>query len=1051
MASARQTGLERDGPLPCFPRDLLTPDCMRNTDRWTADRSPEISTTILRNCSSTGPLRLRSDHATVRFPTVSDSFGSANPSRTATHREIHFPPYRLDIDAGHLCSGDRAISLRPKTWGVLCYLAERPGILVTKEELLDAVWSGISVTEATLTKSIGEIRDALHDDVRHPRFVETVYRRGFRFVPRLEETLRRESRAETSPTAAPGRLIGREAALGRLHSLFERAGGGTRQVAFVTGEAGIGKTSLVETFLASLAGRPDTCVAAGQCVRLHGGSEPLMPVLEALGRLARGRQAARVVQLLRDRAPGWLIQLPWLVDPGTLDEVRTRLAGTSPERMLRVFAELIEELTSDTTLVLVLEDLHWADPGTVDIVSVLAERTERARLLVLGTYRPAEAIVQSGPFDKVRRVLAVKRQSSEIALGMLSPAEVGAYLEMRFGGHPAPPGLAELLYRHTDGHPLFLVTAVNFLVGREWIEIGEAAATLRTELTIIDRDVPTSLEELVELEIRELDPLDVGLLEVGSVAGLEFGAQAVSAVLAIPLEQVEEACERLARSQRFLRASGTEAWPDGAVAARYAFAHALYQRVFYHRLPAGRRCAIHQKLGGRLEAGFGARAPEIAVELAGHFDRGAEHGRAIEWLATAAASAGHRFAPREAATYLRRALELLEKAEDGPERRRSELELTTALAAALIAADGMGAQGALDALMRARAVAAEAGTPTERFHIAYMLANSSGARADSLRRGALTDELTILAAAMGTPEAPLVASMIAASEAVFSGRHADGGGLAAMAAADAAAVAAVVPGENPVVWANGFEGWRLWAIGRPDSARAFARAAVACARSCPNPVDLAMALFLASHVHLWRGDLDDASAIVDEGRRVAAEHGFGLWLVGLRGIAGGVHLARGEAAMAVPELELALAEFRRLGMLVLTPTILAGLAGAWWRLGRLSDGLAALDEGIELGHTTFSRWYLPQLWTLRGQLLAAQGADSGAVESSFERAVEVARAQGALSFELRAATALAGWLLSRGRGSDARSMLRACHGQFREGADTADLRQAREMLASLDS
>jgi hypothetical protein len=111
--------------------------------------------------------------------------------------------------------------------------------------------------------------------------------------------------------------------------------------------------------------------------------------------------------------------------------------------------------------------------------------------------------------------------------------------------------------------------------------------------------------------------------------------------------------------------------------------------------------------------------------------------------------------------------------------------------------------------------------------------------------------------------------------------------------------------------------------------------------------------------------------------------------------------------------------------------------------------LAALDEGIELGSTTFSRWYLPELWTLRGQLLAAQGAESGAVESSFERAIDVARGQGALSFELRAVTALAGWLSSRGRGSEARAMLGACHAQFREGADTADLHEARAMLARL--
>jgi tetratricopeptide (TPR) repeat protein len=523
----------------------------------------------------------------------------------------------------------------------------------------------------------------------------------------------------------------------------------------------------------------------------------------------------------------------------------------------------------------------------------------------------------------------------------------------------------------------------------------------------------------------------------------------VAAVLDARLEQVEETCERLARSQRFLRPGGTEAWPDGAVAARYAFAHALYQRVLYRRLPAGRRRAIHQKLGDRLETGFGARAPEIAVELAGHFERGAESGRAVGWLTTAAASADHRFAPREAATHLRRALELLEKTPDGPERGRSELQLTMALAAAVIATNGLGAEGALDTLTRAETLATDVGTPIERFRVAYMLMNATASRGDAVRRATRTVEFPRLAALVGTREARLVANMVAASYRVWDGRNADGGGLAEMAAADPAALDTVVPGESLVVWANGQEGWRLWATGRPNAARTYARAAVACARLRPNPADLAVALFLAAHVPLWRGDLDDATAMVDEGRRLAGEHGFGLWLAGLRGVAGAIHVARGEAAAAVSDLEPALAEFRRLGVLMHTPTMLAGLGTACLQLGRLPEGVAAVDEGIELGRSTRSCWYEPELWTLRGRLLAAQGASSDAVKSAFEQALEVARSHGALSFELRAAIARAEWLASRGRGGDARATLAACHARFREGADTADLRQASKLLARL--
>jgi hypothetical protein len=330
-----------------------------------------------------------------------------------------------------------------------------------------------------------------------------------------------------------------------------------------------------------------------------------------------------------------------------------------------------------------------------------------------------------------------------------------------------------------------------------------------------------------------------------------------------------------------------------------------------------------------------------------------------------------------------------------------------------------------------------------------MLMNASGSRGDAVQRTILTDELAGLAALVGTGEARLVAGMVASSYAVWDGRNADGGGLAEMAAADAVALAAVVPGESLVVWANGQEGWRLWATGRPDAARTFARAAVACARLRSNPADLAVALFLAAHVPLWRGDLDEATALVDEGQRLAGEQGLGLWFPGLGGVAGAIHAARGEAAAAVRELELALAEFHRLGVLMHTPTMLAGLGGAWLQLGKPSKGLAAVDEGIERGRSTRSRWYEPELWTLRGRLLAAQGTSSDAVASAFEQALEVARSHGALAFELRAATAWADWLASRGRGGEACATLAACHARFREGADTADLRQASEVLVRL--
>ena len=979
---------------------------------------------------------------------MADPGGVAPPPRV--RGEIRFAPYRLDLDAGLLRSGDRAISLRPKTWAVLRYLAERPGVLVTKEEILDAVWGRITVTEATLTKSIGEIRDALHDEVRHPRFVETVHRRGFRFVSTGEAA--GEPRDSGSAAHPPAHLVGRETELIRLHQLLEVAAGGTRQTVFITGEAGIGKTTLVEAFLAAVASRSgagETIVAAGQCVRRNSGQEPLMPVLEAVGRLARGPRAARVVQLLREHAPAWLIQLPWLVELGELQDLRAGLSGTTPERMLRVFAQLVEELTNDVTLVLVLEDLHWADDSTVDLVSILAQRPERARLLLLGSYRAAEAIANAGPFDGMRRLLGLKHRCVELPLDLLPLSGVEAYLAVRFGGPGTPAPLARLLHAQSEGNPLFLATAVDHLVARGWLEQGDQGAIVATDFETLERYIPGSLRDLVELEVRGLEEFQVAVLEAGSVTGPEFGAQVVAAALEAPVEQVEDACEHLVRAQRFLRSSDTEAWPDGAVAARYAFAHALYQRVLYQRIPARRRQLLHQRIGERLETGFGDRGAEVAGELAAHFERGRVPGRAIPWLESAAESSARRFAPREAANYMRRALGLLAHEPEGPERWRCEIRLCSSLGAAVIATNGFAAEEAWTSLARAHDLAANMGGAVEFFHVAYMLLNASLARADVAQTPRLTEEFARAAEQVGTQEARLVAAMLTANAAFWEGRYADAAALADLTRADPTILGGSVPGENPVVWAHAVEGWRLWLLGHPDRASASARAAITCARSQPNPVNLAMALALAAPVHLWRGDLHDANIVVEEGLRLAGEHGFGLWLAMLRSVAGGIHLRRGDADAAVRDLREALVDLRRISVWVHVPSLLTGLAEAWLQLGQLAEGLAAVDEGLEMVRTTLCRWHAPELWRIRGELLAAQREPRDAVDSSLERALETARAQGARAFELRAATALARRLAARGRKAEARATLTLPYEAFTEGRDTADLGAARALLREL--
>src|SRR4029453_8617862 len=195
-----------------------------------------------------------------------------------------------------------------------------------------------------------------------------------------------------------------------------KARGGTRQVVSVTGPAGVGTTTLVEAFLDSpvLHGAmPPVRIGRGACVEQHGPREPYMPVLESLERLARQPDADRLRELLRRVAPTWLAQMPWLIGDDA-EALRHSLQATRAERMLREFASLTEALTTDMTLVLVLEDLHWSDPSTVDLLALLGQRREAARLLVIGIYRPAEIVVEEHLLSQAVRTLQVRRQCVEL-------------------------------------------------------------------------------------------------------------------------------------------------------------------------------------------------------------------------------------------------------------------------------------------------------------------------------------------------------------------------------------------------------------------------------------------------------------------------------------------------------------------------------------------------------------------------------------------------------------------------------------------------------------
>lgn len=563
---------------------------------------------------------------------------------------IAIGPFRLDTHQRRLWRDQQEIGLRPKSLAVLEYLAEHPGRLITKRELLQSVWPDTAVSDTVLRVCVREIRAALGDRVTTPRFIETIGRRGYQF-------------AATAFDEAP--VFGREEDLRRLHGWLGQALSGDRQMVFVSGEAGIGKTTLLSQFLAEVRRTREARGASSQCVERFGAGEAYLPALDLLGRLCRGPDGQHSIDVLGRLAPTWLLQMPGLLDDARLQAVRGRVNGGSRDPMLREIAEAVEALSTDHGLVLVLEDLHWSDLPTAELISYLAQRPDPAQLLLIASYRPAVAAVRNHPLSTIRRELQARGLCHELRLAPLTEQDIAQYLASRFAGTSWPKGLPQLIYVRTEGNPLFVVRMLDCLIQQG--KLVDDGRHLRL-VHLSDGGIPESVRGLITKELDALGRREVNVLEAASVAGLRFTAAGIAECVGLSVPQVDELCSGLAGKDLFLHPAGDAKWPDGTVSGCYTFRHALHRDALYERLPAARRVDLHRLIAERTQRAFGARASEITPTLAKHFEAAGNRLRAARYRLQAGEDALRRGARREAMAHLRRTLRLLSPISAGASR-----------------------------------------------------------------------------------------------------------------------------------------------------------------------------------------------------------------------------------------------------------------------------------------------------------------------------------------------------------------------------------------------
>jgi DNA-binding winged helix-turn-helix (wHTH) protein/tetratricopeptide (TPR) repeat protein len=596
-----------------------------------------------------------------------------------------FAQFRLDTVNQclwrHVGTGsDERIPLTPKAFAVLWHLVERAGHLVTRDELIAAVWPGATVEPGVLDNQILNIRNVLGDSPKSPAFIETLPRRGYRFIAPVGES---SADINLGGGALSGKLVGRDTALNELRESLEKALNYQRQIVFITGEAGIGKTALADEFQRRAADVPAIRIARGQCVEGYGGKEAYYPMLEALGQLCRGPGGESVIRTLASQAPTWLVQFPAFIKREHREMLQREIMGATRERMLREIGDALAAMASLSPLLIVFEDLRWSDASTVDLISALARRREPAKLMIAGTYGPPGVEWDNHRLEALTDDLLVHRLCREIALGPLTEAEITEYLTQEAPGAAPPEALAALLYRRSEGNPLFMVAALEHLVERGLISREHGGWQLRAGLEEIDLWVPEDLRRMIEAQIERLSAEEQRVLEAASVLtvgrpGFSVAARAVTAEM--DPEIFEDVCERLSRRHSIVRSVGPTQFPDGTVSARYEFVHSLYREVCYGRIGPGRRAQLHRRLGEWIEEHWKPAINEAATFLADHFEQGGDWQRAIKYLRLAADTAGRRFEPRLAAEILEHARTLVSNLPEA-ERTPIEIEILQELAA----------------------------------------------------------------------------------------------------------------------------------------------------------------------------------------------------------------------------------------------------------------------------------------------------------------------------------------------------------------------------------
>lgn len=936
---------------------------------------------------------------------------------------VCFDSFRIDLGARQLLCGEQVVPLRPKAYDVLCYLASRPGEVVSIQDLTDACWAGLRIGPNSVSNVIYELRGVFAQNNPAASWIQTVTGHGYRFTAPLQAVPASPAGEALADAAQPvadhhltperggGLFVGRNDELALLEHSWQQALRNLPATVFVSGEPGIGKTSLVQRFCARIAPAAVACI--GRCIPQNGEPEPYMPVLEGLVAIA---SAVDLTAVARDQAPTWLMQMPWLVAKDERTALRQSLANAGAARMLREGKRLFVALAERSPLLLVLEDTHWADHATVDLIRALAELEVGARLMLIATYRPAEVVIFDHPMrNLISELPARRRHCRTVTLGSLTPRQVQEYLTLRFDDPTLAAQIAAPLEARSGGNPLFLEAMTNDLCDRKRIAAVDGGWALTTALAELDLGLPNGLREMIRARLRRLSREQLQLLQAASAAGMDFSTVELAAALERPAAEVEPDCEAMARDGELIRTVGEIAFPDGSIGGSYRFAHVAYREALADDTPPSRRRGLHRRIGECLAAAFGKRAREISPRLALHFDAAGEHQRQLDSLKLAVQLAAGRYAHFETLTYIDRILAVLPRLPPSDERAAMQIGWQVERSGLLM--DWQGYAAAYDSYVQVIEPARQQGNTFLEFfgHLGVCMCGVMGSRhREQARREA---GILLSLAAEHHPELEALANMLAACVADSFGE------LTAAVSYSEAALAALPRALMGIPRGVDLEAMirvtlqsSLMRLGELERSRRERELAVRGIERHPGLLGKAQAFaFLACDALL----LEEAPRALELAQRSiesSREGGFAHFLPAGEGAHAAARVALSQDHQIdeadLDRLAAAIEKRRSLDENWYNMLLAGYLADAYRRRGELERARAQIDSTFATAEIV----YQAELWRIKAEIEMAAAA-AGArrqrqaahreAAQCFDQALALSRAQGSKLFEQRAAKARA--------------------------------------------